>query len=480
MSSLDRTWIVRCAALLMCGASAFAAQGADRRAPERRGVQRASAAVAQPAPQPEAPRSRVAVDAEAMHAVRAALAPAESSVELDTAAIVETIVAVGPHALDASLALLCGEAPPPGVAAGTLDKPIHPTAVERREEMLRAVIARFAPELQLAAIEARGVDATLDVRLALIRLLGSTPHPGALGAIGRMLEPIEEIHFHRDYVTQHIEAALASRATEYPARVADLSPREIDGSHACTATLVRGLSRARGAQPLDWIDERIGVHAELDTLIVRTVARIEGQAWSTPSDDVLRLARQLLSSMSEDARCAAVELLGVHGDLDDADQLLARTFDADPLVASVARKSLRKLVGIDLGSQPETWTAWIEAEREWQGEHLEPLLAEATHEDASTAVAAIRSALSHRTARRICADAFVRALEADPDDAIACALIEALATCGGRTALPVLALQLDSSSTPRREGALRALQTLTGFQHGADREEWRAVSAGSL
>lgn len=421
----------------------------------------------QPAPRRPAP------DQGALRRVCAELAPPADGQPLDEAALVERIARIGPAGLDACVALLCGEAEGPEVAAGTMDGAIHPAAIEGQERILRSAIARFAPAHQLECLIQRGAGAPLDVRLVLIRLLGETTHPRAAQEIVRLCQEIEEIHLHRDYVTGGIEAALSARIAANPLALTELRRYFSKQPLPLNALLVRAIAQVEGTPSLELLSDLLGRDEQLDPLLMSSLGRLTASGRMVLDDTVLRRARSAVGSERSEVRCAALELLGTQGDERDAEVLIENLECDDALTEQTARRALARMSGVDLGADKQPWSDWLDSESVWIANDYEATLFAIQSSGRSEALTALRALEHHPLVWRRCAEPLGAALEGTQDAERAAALVSTIVVCGARGALPSLIDELEREDSARRTRALAGLKALTALDLGEDPSAWR-------
>ncbi|MCC7013957.1 MAG: hypothetical protein IT454_15480 [Planctomycetes bacterium] len=421
-----------------------------------------------PGPAPQ----RLEVEPNALRAVQAALAPPASAKSVDEAALAARIAKLGDPALDVCLAMLCGEVEPPEFAEGTLDLPIHPLAIERREQILRAAIARFPAARRVTAVAHRAEQAPLDVQLVLIGVLGETQHPTALRTILELAEGFDPLHFERDFVVRPVETALSKQLAREPQLAIELRSRLKNAEPGVAMLAVGAAALVRSKTTAEFVASMLGRDERVDLSVLRALERMARGGRLVLEDDALERVRRVVTSPDPRLQRAAIDCIGALGDELCTDDLIGVLGGEDALLRNAAQRALTGIAGVDLGPLPEHWARWRDEEFAWIEEQMDAALEELEAPAPASVAAAVRDLSAHALVRPKAAAAMADALLRTQDEIAARVLLEGLVDCRAPVALPVIVAELESESEERATRARAALHALTGLDLPADRRAW--------
>ncbi|MCC6407057.1 MAG: hypothetical protein IT453_07820 [Planctomycetes bacterium] len=411
-------------------------------------------------------------DPELALAVLAALSPPADGPDPKPKEIVEQLTDLGAAALPLEIAILCGEFTMPEFVPGTIDRPIHPLALEKRFEFLQTVLRALPPKDVVAALRRYAEPTTpLDVRLVLVRLLGEVDASDALGAVLDLATAIEPVHLQRPYVLSQLESALGRRiehATQVAGRL-----RSAFGKLDPTLwpVLARATARAGSPEAASFLVYVLGRDDELDVVAMRSLSELSERIGALLSESEVDDLRRLLGHADPRVQRTALIVLGRLRDRPSALLWIDALASEDELVAGAARNALRTLAASELGADPIAWEAWLEREEAWWEASADALDEQLISEDPGHAFDAVSSLLAHPAFTREAGIAFAE-LVLDPDPTIASAAIEALPRLGAPFALAGLVRALDREDE-LRDRAHEALRGLVGFDLPADPAAWR-------
>ncbi|HEX6882087.1 MAG TPA: HEAT repeat domain-containing protein [Planctomycetota bacterium] len=137
-----------------------------------------------------------------------------------------------------------------------------------------------------------------------------------------------------------------------------------------------------------------------------------------------------------------------------------------------ARQSLEELSGIELGSDPDRWRNWYEAESIWLETRGPAVLAQLVSADVTEVLAALREVAERRLQRDELALWVAPLLEHEAPNVRQAAIV-VLEQLGSPEALPALAAALADEEPRVARAAWSALRTLTGKDLPPDEELWR-------
>jgi len=346
----------------------------------------------------------------------------------------------------------------------------HP-AIAPLFELLVAGEVGSAPDE--VALGVRGEDLVLS---ALERL----PHAGllqVLGGLGTAPGP-EQLR------AAHLALAVTGAAEDLPLLVLLSTPAEVEGSvppglrSSFTDATAQILARHRDegwlvakhyeAMPaglrssfllaveragmngsLELLADLLGVHSELDVLILGQLARA-ASPW-VDSDRAVEIVRERLGSGDEREQIAAVMVLGAFEDSGSIDALINLMDGASPALVQHLDEALVRTTGREFRADPELWRAWRQEIGEWWRTDAQVLLGDLHRSDRARAAAAINELARHHGFRREFEEELLLSL--DPGRPELCALGCAVL---GRMGSPRAVPHLESLSGARDEWVSRA------------------------
>ena len=137
-----------------------------------------------------------------------------------------------------------------------------------------------------------------------------------------------------------------------------------------------------------------------------------------------------------------------------------------------ARQSLEELSGLELGSDPDRWRNWYEAESTWLETRGPAVLAQLVSADVTEVLAALREVAERRQQRDELALWVAPQLEHEAPNVRQAAIV-VLEQLGSPEALPALAAALADEEPSVARAAWSALRALTGKELPPDEELWR-------
>jgi HEAT repeat protein len=419
--------------------------------------------------EPDAPIShRSALNPRARAAVEAVLLPRAVGPEPTLESMVRDLVALKAPAIPVLIAIACGEEELSEFAIGTKDAPVHPRAIELRQQAIAGALRELPAPQVAASLREWGVGAPLDMALVAAQFLGDCADPTALDTLVEIARAIEPIQLRRTYVNATLQTALAKHFARTPLALEQL---ELRGPDDAWPVFVHAASASRTTTSARWLAELLGRDRELDLAVVEELGRsAEGGRFALPEEVVERL-RDTLPRADDQMRRLAAIALGNAREGQAFDDLVELLDETDPLIALAARHGLAAITGADLGADPGAWLDWRVAQEAWYAEHSAALLEQLADADPARASAAMGELLSrgffrHEWAHEIGARLFAAE---GPLFATACASVAAL---GSSRAVPWLVEALERVDVHERELARGALRALTGLELPAERAAW--------
>ncbi|MBL8862447.1 MAG: hypothetical protein JNK02_10605 [Planctomycetes bacterium] len=393
----------------------------------------------------------------ALDALWSLLSPRADQTAFDEAALVRSIVLLGPVAARPALAIHLGLAEEPEPA-----HEVDPRALAARPRILLAALAGLPRASVLAAVDdALAGSDDVDRRLDLCRILGRLGGEAALERVLATAALLEPIQWERTFVQVPLQEALATLAVADPALGARIAPRVRTAPPPLAMILVRALADAGAAEAASEIARGLGRDARLDLCVVETLTVLGARAAGSLPPPVLALLRRQLEARDERLVRATSSALARLGDAESAEPL-ARLLDARSAdVRNAAQAALKLLTAASLPPERAAWEEWLESERRWAAERLPEIAAELAEPDAAALATLIAELAAHRLHRHQAALTLAVALGAE-DPAIATLVCAALPRFGSRAVVPALLAHAQDESSPVQAAAEATLRALEG------------------
>jgi hypothetical protein len=407
-------------------------------------------------------------------AVARLLSPAASTTPPTRTQLVDALVALGPAALSAELAVLTGEIALPEVAPGTEDQPVHAAVLEMRREVLTAAIAELPRRELLDALRRHAQPSTPpEVRLALVRLAEEYAPPGSLELPLSIAEGFPPPLLVRGLIPRELEELVVHRLENQRLDRGSLRGLADRLAPHLRPLFVRAAARVPRGETTAFLFSMLGWDDELDVAVVRALGERCESLGAPVGESALFELRRTLDVASPPSARAALLVLGRLCDVDSAWSWIARLEDADPLVAAAARRALHGLAGVDFGADAEGWSAWLEGEEAWWESASPAVLADLDADDAGRVLAGITALLAH--------PAFARSFGAELESLVGCddspvaeAALAALVRLPSTVAAPGFVAALERADETGAV-ALAELRRRTGLALPADPDAWRAA-----
>ncbi len=424
----------------------------------------------------EIQRTAPTPDSKAIDAIAEILSPPASGPEPRAADLVERIHALGEPALPVAIGILCGEIALPAFAVGSPTEPVHPRAVELREEVLKSVLAKNPPahvvELLVDHVDQRS---SLDVRLAVVQLIGNVDAKGSVDAILGLARAIEPLNLERSYVQVRLEEALTKRLELAPGAGSILRGAMVDQNSALWPMLARVAEHAHSPDVAAFLVSTLGRNPELDVVALQSLADRCERFGVVLGDAHLASLRPLIESTNERVQRTAITVLGRIRDRESVPAIIDALTHDSVLVAQSAHDALHTLAQSDLGESPAAWSAWYERETSWWEKSQEELEEQVQSDIPAKLIAATRTWLEHPLFTREAANSLALVV-LKPEERPAEAAIDALKRLGSSHCIRGLVAALDRDDDVR-ERAAAALRSVTGLDLPADAKAWRSVVA---
>lgn len=430
------------------------------------------------APQSGAPAEiAVQLDADSFGAIERILTPPATQTKLDPEALVAEIVQHGPSAIPVVVAMLAGEVEASLFVPGTLGDPVHPRALEKRSEVLRAALAGLPGPTVLAHVQERlAASPGMDLRLMLAGVLGGMSERTAFRVLLELVDGIESIHLMRSYVQGSLEGALTAHLRRDPALLQELDKRAFRANAALLGVYARSVGSTRSSRGVEVLAGWLGREADADAVILTQLGRVAGDGGLAISPESMAVVRRSASSSDLQVQRAAVVALGRLRDAESFETLVEVLEHGASLAAGSARWSLAQICDLDIGAQAQAWKNWRERENAWWSERA-PALLDALQGDQEGVVLQAMAELSrHPLHRHVVAEAFGPML-AHADEHIARAACAAIARLESSRAMPWLLEALSRPDPELRRIAGESLVRLTGLALPPDPLVWSKLLA---
>ena len=402
---------------------------------------------------------RVPVDELMQSQVFALLTSAPDGDELDRAALLESLTALGAPLAPVAAGILCGEIAVPETAYGSEDQPVDPRLVELRDGLLREALGRLDRGVVVDHLARRAAgEAPLEVRLCVARLLGESRHPRAVDVLLQIAAEIEPIHLERAYVLQAFEQPLAAALRADPRADTALAGRVSRYGPQVRDLILRAAAQADSAATRRFLCSRLDADEEEQGIVLGAIAAAPAGAFQPAPDELGWVRARLRSSAPGLARLAALAL----GRLEDGESLpeLIDLLDSeDALEARAALDALRWISGSDLGRTSDAWRRWLRGEEGWWQAAAPTQLDALSSGDRLAVHRALLELRRHPLFRHELAPEVAQLLY-EEDEVLAVAGCETLAALGSREALPALFEALALPEGALHDAALRTLQAM--------------------
>jgi len=443
-------------ALEMAVASGALESGSEQTRAARAEVDRAGDARRKPPP----------VDAFVLAAELELLNPKLEQREPDCVQIVAGLQALGPQAIPVLCGMLCGEIACARRDAQGVEVPMHPLLALEHPRLLREALAAFDAGLVVQHLAERaGPGAPIDVRLTAAGLLAHSAHEQAFDALVGMVRAMEPLELESGSARAALEDALARQWARQPRSRARCESLAQDLDRDRLAVLARAAASAGTAEAAEFLLSLLGrdlFDHELDGVVLRELGRLGARGALELDPSHLGTLRGVLDSSEPELRRLASAALGALGDVEACAPLVELLESHDPLGREAARRGLRAICGVDLGTQASRWSDWLEAEQAWWNESAPAVIAALTRGQAAELLRALSELERHPLQRRsIAAELGPLAIHADP--LVARAACRALARTASRGAVPWLLEALASADERTRQESAAALRELTGL-----------------
>ncbi len=370
------------------------------------------------------------------------LSPPPSKTAFDEAAAARAIASLGVAAVAPALGIYAGLVPEPDS-----DAPLDPESVPARPRVLLAALAAFPRVAVLDEIDRLlVVDEGVDMRLALVRLLGDLGGSGSLDRVLAIATELDPMQWQRAFVQEPIELAL-SRLLAQDMRVAtDFVARMRYADPALAKIFAHALVRAGAYQMAAPLTQILGRDARLDACVVETIGEFGDVVSGTLSDAALGRMRLLLDHKDPRLVAAVANTLARLGDAESAPRLVDLLDHPDASRRAAAAAALRTLTGVSVGSNSAPWRGWLQREATWAVESL-PELEKALEEPDAATIARVAAELRlHALYRHRAVALLLPALGAeDPVIAVfVCSVLPAFRS--GASIAPLRALAEDGDS----------------------------------
>jgi hypothetical protein len=393
-----------------------------------------------------------AADSSVAPALRAALARAESTGEVEAAT--RDLVALGAPLIESGLAVLVtGREPDRGGQAGA-------ALSASGRQALEAALS-FLPAAAVGAGLERCVDAapTETEAARLFELVGLLGRPQELELFYELGELVARDGAPERATAQAFRSGLTALLVNHPETHPRLAGSWINVVDELRSALVQAIADADHPDGLRTLLGMLGWDSDLTSQLLSALA---GQCRHA-SPELRRTAAgqvtPLLGDADEGVRTAAAHTIGMLGLPDSAIALVDLLGDESHSVRRNAYDALRAVTGLSFSAEGPAWRAWLNLETQWWRKNSGRLARDLASKKSSTTLAMIEEFAGHPVFCDRIAPAFVEAL-GDARPRVRERLCAALARLEWGVAAPRLRELLDDRDAAVRAAAQRALEAL--------------------
>ena len=289
--------------------------------------------------------------------------------DCDSAAILATIVGLGPQILPASLSAL-DECKLPGVDGTAIQ-----VLSELQEKLILDALTQFDPDSTWQAIDAslavpEGQLPSTTMRKAAVLAAGACASKHELERILAiaMLPTEKEIE---PVLERAVRAAAERLYRRVPDGLTTLARGWRDLPAALRSTMVAAAGAAGDPRALDLLAQALDQPGDLQAIALAELAR--QRAPSEVPDGMFTALRSLLDPAKPMLCQSACNALGALGDFESVDVLIDLLEAPWVGVSTNAHRALCKMSGLQLPAQARSWRTWRSRESEWYL-HREPAL----------------------------------------------------------------------------------------------------------
>ena len=314
----------------------------------------------------------------------------------------------------------------------------------------------------------------LPARLEALALLGGVGSGEHLKLLARLAIPFQERGPLAPELRGAFADALARILERDPAGIAQVPALFSESPPGLSAAIVEAVAKLPSFAATHCLALLLGRAPGLDPLLLARLSERGGKR--APGDElVLDCVRRALRQREPTLISAAALACGELGDDESVEQLVVLMEHPDGHVRESVFRALRKISGLDYGSDAGRWTSWYNAEMRWWDEDAEALLVRIERGHGVDFVRAARLVLEHRLFRARVAESFAQALHGhDASDVLlACRALEELRSTVGVRALIEC---LDDTDASVRTAAWKALRAITGAELPPESASWAALS----
>jgi hypothetical protein len=398
------------------------------------------------------------------------LLPVKGEVDPNLEQISAAIAQLGTSAVQPSVAILFGDEPEPD-----FDYDIHPSVIDRRQDILLGALRRFPAADVVAAVRARAaINPNTDRSLFTARILGRIGGPAALATLEWLAGTLDSTQWRRPYVVTVFDESLVGIAKEDPRNVKAFGAALTRTPVHCAPVFAHALGVAAWPAGVPVLLKGMGRDRDLDLCIMFELAKFGDRGDIAGATVELAKVRAYCEDADAGFRRIAASALARLGDHESCDTMIAMLDSKDTLTIASAERSLVTLTGLSLGRESKDWTEWYESEVEWFETNHQHLVEEITSLDPERVRIAIQEFGAHRLFRHEAALA-VQPLLASEDAGLQTQACNALGVFRSGRALPWMLDKLDPADEAVTAAALATLKALSGLDLPPDEEAWRAA-----
>jgi len=349
------------------------------------------------------------------------------------------------------------------LAAGCVGPPDHVVGLDARGEELaltglallpRGGVLQFLGNLELPPDADR-------LRVAQ-RVLGAVGDPEDLSLLVRLSTPADARAAVGPLVRSEFVDAAASILARHPDENWVVRVHYDTAPAGLQASVIAAAAEARLPGVVDVFGGLLGVHPELDVVVLSQLARTAGP-WNH-GPEVCEAVRSVLLSAEGSERVAAVMALGALEDADSVDALIELFEEADSGLGAHLDRALSRITGRNFRGDPRQWRTWRMDIAQWWRTEAPGLFRDLRGPDEARAAAAINALSRHRLYRREFERELLASLRPDRPEvcALGCRVLAWMGSPASLTTLQRLAGSSDDWVSDAARAALEEISVRTG------------------
>ena len=262
------------------------------------------------------------------------------------------------------------EVPPP---PSWLQEVLLETLDRQNDKLLRVAVSEFVE------------GSTLDERLLCFQIVNRMEGRDAIDTWVWLTNDIPKLRLQSSFVSAPAERSLGGLLSEAPRAIDQLTKRVDDIDPLLHETVARAIGISKNPEGLTLLSELFGSDQATDLVILREAGRLGKFELDDRESPSTRFLSDALDH--EDARYrseAAVALMRLHATW-AIDSIITLLADESRMVRNGALWGLRHISRNEWGPDPDRWSGWWTAQKQWLEEDFESVLGDLRSEDPAIA-----------------------------------------------------------------------------------------------